>query len=144
MQGFSSTFTPTDHWSPFYTILIKYTPSPAISLRFILILSCHLHSGLLNGLFSSGSTKPLYLFSHPPHVHYICQEKHCHLLGYNTVLHSIISQKTELITAFLSLHLVNNMRDYKGWESYTQKQIPFIQFKHYTQNNFILPQIRII
>jgi hypothetical protein len=58
-------FIRTRHWSLSWVRWFQPTPSQSISLRFILILSPHLHLGLPSGVFpSSFPTKILYAFPH--------------------------------------------------------------------------------
>jgi hypothetical protein len=61
IQKFITTFTKAHHLSPFWARVIQSTPSPHISLRFILFVSSHLHLGLPRGsLPSCFPTKTLY------------------------------------------------------------------------------------
>jgi hypothetical protein len=66
-RSFNSVFTRALHWSLSLAISIQSTPSHHISLRFILMLSTHLHLGLPSGLFPSGlPTYILYVFLFSP------------------------------------------------------------------------------
>jgi hypothetical protein len=63
---FTSAFTGARHLYLFCIMQIEFTLFKSVSLRFILILSSHLHSGLLNVFFISGfPTKILSCFSFP-------------------------------------------------------------------------------
>jgi hypothetical protein len=63
------------HLSPPWAILIQSMPSHRTYLRFILILSSHLHPGLSSGVSFTCSPKPVYIVYSPIHV--TC---HVHLL----------------------------------------------------------------
>jgi hypothetical protein len=68
---FITVFTRALHWSLSRARVIQYTPSHPISLslRYILILSTHLHLGLPSGLFPSGfPTNIPYAFLFSPIV----------------------------------------------------------------------------
>jgi hypothetical protein len=62
-RGFITMYINVRHWSLSWTGYINFTPSHPISLRFMLILSCHLRLGLTSCLFPSGfPNKILYSF----------------------------------------------------------------------------------
>jgi hypothetical protein len=70
-------FTTARHWSLSWARCIQFTPSHPASLRSILILSSHLHVGLLSGIFTFSDHSFIWIFhfshaccmhhpSHPP------------------------------------------------------------------------------
>jgi hypothetical protein len=68
-RRFITVFTRARHWSLSWVRRIQWKHSKTISLRFILILSFHLHLGLPSGLFPSGFPSQIFMhFSSLPRV----------------------------------------------------------------------------
>jgi hypothetical protein len=80
---FITVFRRERHWSLSWARCIQSTTSHPISLRSILILSCHLHLPLPNGLIPSGFPIKIFLcMFHVSHTCYMPRLSHANLFDH--------------------------------------------------------------